>query len=178
MSSVTETPVPATTAHDTAAASLLTQMRDMVQNIRGYGFTSLKHRRRMSASTMVSTSFLLSAAVALDASEPLRRAAEATGDQIRDVVNFCNAYGPMADEVILRATGLQQTVQAQRDEAVRAALRAYRIARSFNSPSDRDVLVPTIADMKRTLGRGRKKVVKAPAPVTEPAPAAEPAKRS
>lgn len=176
MSSITETPAPATTVHDTNAASLLTQMRDMVHNIRGYGFTSLKHRQRMTASNTVPTSFMLAAAVALDASEKLRQMAEVTGDEIRDAVNFSNAYGPTADEVILHATGMQQTVRSSRDEAARKALRVYKAARGVNLPSDRDVLVPHIANMKRILARGRKKL--AASPEEPPAPTAEPAKKA
>jgi hypothetical protein len=158
------------TAHDLGAAKLLADLQGLVQAVRGYGFISTSHRRRINPSATVPTEFLLAVAVALDASEKLRAMAGITGDQIRDVVAFCNAYGPAVDEVKLKATGVQDSVKTQRANVGEIALRAYRLARDFNTPADSDVLVPHIANMKRALGRGRKKVK----PELAPAPAGDP----
>ena len=85
-----------------------------------------------------------------------------TGDQIRDVISFCNAYGPAADEMKLKAEGIVQSVKTQRSAVGQVALRVYRIARDFNLPSERERLFPHLENMKRTLGRGpKKKAVKA-----------------
>lgn len=165
MSNVTETP----TSHEVAASEMLVQLRALAQSVGDYGFITKGQRRRLNTVSTLPIPFLLSVAVALDASEALTRAAGITGAQIRDVVALANAYVPVADEMALVAGGMRDTVQAKRADTGQRALRAYRLAKSFNSPSDRELLIPHIEDMKRTLGRGRRKVVK---PVAEPKPPA------
>ena len=165
MSNVTETPVPidsqppvnntaAPTVHDLAAARMLTEIEQMVQTVRGFGFTSVSHRRRINPFSTVPTPFLLAVAVALDASPTLRAVAGVTGDELREKVSFCNAYAPVGDEMQLKGTGLVQSVRGERAAAGQLALKVYRVARGLNAPSDVEVLVPHLANMKRTLGRG------------------------
>lgn len=163
-------PGSALTAHDAGAARLLENTQSLVQVVRGYGFISRKHSRAINPTATLPTEFLLAVAVALDASESLRQSSELTGDQIRDVVSFCNAYGPAANEMQLKAEGVLQAVKTQRSSAGQVCLRVYRVARSSNLPSDREMLFPHLENMKRALARGRKKRAAAkPSPETEPA---------
>jgi hypothetical protein len=83
--------------------------------------------------------------------------AEITGDEIRQGISFCNAYGPAADEVRLKSAGLQQAVKSHRHDIGQRALRAYRVARNFHTPQEEQQLVPHIENMKRLLARGPKK---------------------
>ena len=155
-------PGPSLTVHDQGAARLLGDVQSLMQTVRGYGsFLNPKHVRFINPTASLPTEFLLAVAVALDASEKLRNSAELTGDQIRDVISFCNAYGPAADEMRLKSEGVLQAVKAQRYAVGQAALRIYRVARSNTLPSDRELLFPHVENMKRTLGRGPKKKVKA-----------------
>jgi len=153
----TPTPAPAISVHDAAAARLLGELQSVVTTIRGYGFTTASHRRRINPTATLPTEFLLAVAVALDASEQLRDTAGITGDQIRDIISFCNAYGPAADEMRLKSEGVQQAVKTQRHDIGQVALRVYRVASHFNTPSEKELLFPHIENMKRTLGRGPKR---------------------
>ena len=83
--------------------------------------------------------------------------AEITGDEIRQGLGFCNAYGPAADEVRLKSEGLLQAVKSHRHDIGHRALRAYRVARNFHTPKEEQQLVPHIENMKRLLARGPKK---------------------
>jgi hypothetical protein len=167
MSNVTETPIP----HETAAQAGLAQIRGVMESIRGFGFAGLKHRRRIGIAASLSDRFLNAVAAALDASERLRNAAELTGAQIRDAISFTNAYRPFADNVELMSSGTRQAVENTRAGVGTLALKAYKIARGMNGPSDRELLVPHLANMKEALGRGRPKN---PAAQPDPAPTAPP----
>jgi len=171
MTVIPETPTPPPTVHDIAAAKILSDVQTLVQNVRGFGFITRGHRRRINPTATVPTEFLLAVAVALDASEKLRNTAEITGDQIRDVVAFCNAYEAAANDLMLKAVGLQDTVKTQRGSAGDVCLRVYRLSRDFNKGSDKELFFPHIENMKRALGRGRKKNKKSD-------PAVEPAKKA
>lgn len=162
-------PGPSLTVHDTAAARLLGDVQSLVQTVRGYGFVSRTERRRINPTATLPTEFLLAVAVALDASEKLRQTTDITGDQIRDVISFCNAYGPAADEVRLKAEGVLQSVKSQRFEVGQVALRVYRFARDFHTPSEKELLVPHVENMKRLLARGPKKKAAAKADASKTA---------
>jgi hypothetical protein len=173
-------PGPILSPHEAGAARLLSDVQSLVQTIRGYGFITVQHSRSINATATLPTDFLLSVPVALDASETLRTNAGITGDQIRDVVAFCNAYGPAADEMRLKSEGMQQSVRTQRFEIGQVALRVYRHAKNFNLPSDKELLFPHMQNMKRSLARGRKKkaATKPPTdPATPPNPQTDPAKK-
>jgi hypothetical protein len=159
------------------AQEILVQIRALMQKVRGYGFVTKSHRKRLTPAAALKDPYLLSVAVAMDASADLAQATGITGAEIRDIVNFCNAFLPVVDEMRLAAAGLEQTIQTQRGEGGQKCLKAYSMAKSFNRPgADGALLVPHIADMKRTLGRGRKKPASLPAP-TEPV-APQPAKKA
>ena len=167
MSNVTQTPDPidtqppvntaTPTVHDLAAARMLTEIQAMMEAIRGFSFTSALHRRRITPYLTVPTEFLLAVAVALDASPTLRIAAGITGTELREKLSFCNAYAPVGDDMKLKGDGLLQSVRSERAGANQLALKVYRVAKGLNAPADVELLVPHLANMKRTLGRGRRK---------------------
>jgi len=162
MSNVTETP----NSHEVAAREHLAQIRAIVQSVRGYGFATIKHRRRIGLPAAVSDAFLNAVAVALDASEAFANAAGVTGAQLRDAIAYTNAYRPVANELELMASGIAQGVWTTRAEAAGLALKAYRLSKGFNSPSGPELFVPHIANMKKALGRGRPKTIE-PQPDSE-----------
>ncbi|PYQ26987.1 MAG: hypothetical protein DMF56_21795 [Acidobacteria bacterium] len=146
-----------------------------MESIRGYGFAGLKHRRRIGIAAALSDRFLNAVAAALDASERLSKAAEVTGAQLRDAINFTNAYRPFADNVELMSRGARQAVENARAEAGAQALKAYKIGRGMNSPGDRELLVPHLANIKEALGRGRPKTQAAQPTTAPPTPTPTPA---
>ncbi|HTD83790.1 MAG TPA: hypothetical protein VK648_08380 [Gemmatimonadaceae bacterium] len=161
---------PTSNPHETEAQELLVQLRALMLKIRGYGFTAINQRRRLIPAASLPLAYVLSVGVAVDASEEFARVCGLTGPEIRDKVNFTNAFSPVIAELKLAAAGLEQTIQTQKGELGQKCLKAYSMAKSFNRPGDNGaVLIPHIADMKRTLNRGRKKTVQAPP--TAPVPA-------
>jgi hypothetical protein len=157
--SVIDTPVP----HNEAANTILGQLRTIVQSIQGFNFVTTGQRRRLSSAASVPDTFLLTVGLALDASSDLATAAKVQGAELRDAVNFSNAFRAVATELEVVARGLRETIDARRADAGGRALRAYSLARSFNRPSDRDLLIPHLREMQRTLGRGRRRVLTPPA---------------
>lgn len=169
MSNVIETPA----THDTAAGEMLVQLRNLAQTIKGYGFSTKGQRRRLTTFATLPIPFMLEVAVALDASPAYAQHCGITGAQIREIVQFANAYAPVGSELVLVGTGVNDTVQVQLAEAGRLCLRAYRLAKGFHSPTDRELLMPHFAEMQRLLKRGRPSRVRAKPPET-PAPAPKP----
>lgn len=151
MSNVIETPV----GHETAAGDMLVRLRELAHTVSGYGFSTKGRRRSLSTFATLPIPFMLEVAVALDASRAYADHCGITGAQIRDIVNFANAYGPVGSELVIVGTGVNDTVQVKLAEIGKLCLRAYRVARSFHSPTDRELLMPHVAEMQRLLGRGR-----------------------
>ena len=153
MSNVIEIP----SSHDVAARDALAQIRAIVQAVPGYGFAGTMHRRRISFLSAVPDRFFYAVALALDALPVLAAAAGVTGAELRDAVSYSNAYRPFATELTLMANGVVQGVIATRAEKANLGLKAYRLSRGYNSPGDRELLVPHLAGMREALGRGRPK---------------------
>jgi hypothetical protein len=166
--STTETPTP----HPQAAAGLVNQLRALMQSIGGFGFVTRAQRRRINASASVSDAFLLQVAQALDASEDFTAAARVTGADLRDAVTFSTAFTPVATELQLFARGLLETIAVRRADAGEQALRAYSVGKSFDRPSQRELLIPHLRDIKSALKRGRRKAPVLPPMPPEPPPAA------
>lgn len=155
-------------SHETAASDSLAQIRTIMQGVPGYGFAGAKHRSRIGAVAAVPDRFLLAVALALDASPTLAAAAGVTGAELREAVSYAHAYRPFASELTLMGNGMLQGVQAKRADKASLAFKAYRLAKGYNSPADRQLLVPHIASMRAALGRGRPSVKATAPPEPEP----------
>ena len=162
-----DTPV----SHAEAAAAILSQLQAITESIPGFGFLTRGQRRRITASASVPDEFLLTVALALDASPEFANAARLRGSELRDLVNYSNACRAVVQQFQLMARGLSETIAGRRFELGKAALRAYGVAKTFNRPSEQDQHVPHILAMQRTLGRGRPRMT-APAEPDAPASAA------
>lgn len=155
MSSVTETPVP----HTEAANTIIAQLRAISQSIQGFNFAAPGQRRRLSSTASVPDDFLLTVALALETAPDIAVAAKIQPVELRDIVNYSNAFRTVATELEVVARGLRETIDARRFDLGNRALRAYAMARKFTRPSDRDLLIPHLREMQRTLGRGRRRVL-------------------
>lgn len=162
--STVETPV----AHIESANTFMTQLRALMQSISGFSHISSEQRRRLIPPAAVPDRFLLTVAAALDASSVLANAAQITGPELRDAINFTNAFESVATELELAARGLRETITTRRADAGGRALRAYRMSKSLDRPNERSVLIPHIRDMKRSLGRGRQRSTAEEPPVETP----------
>ncbi|HEU4889116.1 MAG TPA: hypothetical protein VFV49_14620 [Thermoanaerobaculia bacterium] len=177
---MTTIPMEPPNPHEVAVLNHIAQLRLIQDSIAGYGFIGGQRRQSLKSSAAIPDRFLEAVAAALDASLHLATSSKVTGAQLRDVIAFARAFNSLADELEIVARGLRHTIAVRRGELARLGLRAYRIARSLDLPSEAQQLVPHIKEMKRTLGRGRPNkpvpVVPAPPPVPPtPTPiAAEP----
>lgn len=165
------------TPHEITAQAMMMQLRETVQGIAGYAFVGRGQRRKLNTAASLPDRFLQSVAVACDASSHLAGSSQITGSELRDTIAFARAYTSVADELEVIARGLRDTIAARRGDVGQRALRAYSMAKSINRPSDREVLIPHVNEMKRALGRGRRSKNTVPgAPPVAPAPPTAPAK--
>jgi hypothetical protein len=147
----TETPIN----HQQIADEILAAVQAGTARIVGFTFMPLGERRRVVVWANLPVPFLNAVAAALDASETLRNVTGLTGAFLRDAIAFRNACQGLADQLALHAVGIRHTIAAKLGVVGNAGLRAYEIAKAMNRESDRELLVPHIADMKRTLGKSR-----------------------
>jgi hypothetical protein len=145
--------VPNTSVHEENATAMLVQLRVLVQAVPGFGYLSKAQRRSITPAATVPDVFLLSTGVACDASPTLATSSGLTGVETREVVVFTRAYLSVADELELLAKGLRDTVAQVRAPVGQRSLRAYFNAQRINNPSERALLIPHLANMKRDLGR-------------------------
>jgi hypothetical protein len=148
--------IPESNSLEVEAQNLVRQIRALLHAIPGFGVLSSERRAELNGRNQtVSDRYLESVAVALDASLHLSDAAQATSADVRHAVRFAQAFLAVADELTLLARGLRDTVLAKRGDAVNRGLAVYAIAKTINRPGDRELLIPHVDAMKRTLGRGR-----------------------
>ena len=78
-----------------------------------------------------------------------------TAGQIRDTIGFSHAHASLAEELRILARGVDDTVAERRNNVGQRALLVYNAANRLNRIEDREMLIPHLAAMKRTLNRGR-----------------------
>ena len=156
--------------HQQIADEILAAVQTATQRIEGFTFVPVGERRRVTVWANLPVPFLNAVATALDVSETLRGATGLTGAVMRDAIAFRNAYQGLADQLTLHGNGLRHTIAVKLAPVGNAALRAYEIAKAMNRASDSELLIPPLADMRRTLGKSRP----SPPPAEEPAPGTPP----
>ncbi len=159
--------------HEQLASTIMASARESAQSVPGFVFAAKGRRRKITTSASVPDSFLEAVAVACVASPHLSEANEITPAELRACITFSRAYKSVANEYVVIARGLLDTVAEHRNSVAQRARRVYSMVKDLNHPEERELLVPHAEDMRRTLGRGRPKRVKVPAPGT-PAPSTQP----
>lgn len=161
-------------SHQETAQAMMIQLRQIATTVAGFAHLSSTRRRKITSSASLPDAFLQAVAVACDATPHLASSSQISGAEIRDGLGFSQAYTSVADELELLARGLRGTVANRRFDLGQRALRAYGMAKSINRPEDRELLIPHLADMKRTLGRGRRHAAAVPpaeeVPIAKPEP--------
>jgi hypothetical protein len=173
----TQNDVPATpspVSHTDAAQALLEQTRAMRQQIPNFVVpTSGKETLRLLPAASVPPEFVELSAVAVKNSIPLVRGGDADPAQTRDLMNFAEAYGPLADELEALSQFIRHSIIAARSRAGGQALTTYALAKALAKRPETADLAPHVADMRRALGRTRK-AKSQPAPTPAPVPAEPP----
>jgi hypothetical protein len=157
VSAVVSTDVTPVSSHtDAAQARLqeLRQIRSLIPNI--VIPESPKDRSRLNSGASVSPEFVELTAVAVANESSLVRGDGATPAEVRDFMDYAEAYGPFAAELEAFAYFVRHSVTAARHSAGIEALTTYALAQRLAKRPRTAHLAPRVADMRRALGRMRK----------------------
>ena len=175
MSNNTEVPVATTpqTSHQDEAVALIDDIRAMKQRVPNFAVPATKNAgRQLAAAASVPPPFVDLAALAIRNNEELTRGGNSGSVQMRDQMDFADAYDPVADELEALAHFIRHSVRVARNAAGSNALLTYSVAKRLAKRPETASLAPHVADMKSALGSGRKAKAKpSPKPAT-PVPSA------
>lgn len=179
----TQNEVPVTTpSYLEGAEALIDDIRALKDRVPKFVVPdSKKARLEIASAASVPPQFVDLAALAVRNHEELTRGGSFGLAQIRDRMNYADAYGPVADELEAMALFIRHSVTVAKNEAGSNALTTYALAKRLAKRPETANLAPHVEDMRLALGaRGRKAKAKAkpapqPAPpVTPSSPAASP----
>ena len=147
----------AATPHTEAAQALVEQLRAMRQAIPHLVIPATRDEtRRLSRAASVPPQFVELTAVAVKNSSALVRGGGADPTEIRDLMSFAEAYGPVADEHEALAQFIRHSIAAAKNKAGSDALTTYALARRLAKRPENADLAPHVEDMRRALRVPRK----------------------
>ncbi|MCU1347648.1 MAG: hypothetical protein JWO56_678, partial [Acidobacteria bacterium] len=178
-----ETPNPNPASRTEDAQAMLDRVEAWRKEIPTFSFPLPQGDRRVqSAARVVPHELLEQTVVAVKTIDVLARG-NANPDELRDLVQYAVAFGPVADAIVRLAAEMQHSVDTARAKAGAHALVTFNLADRLSMLPGNEHLVPIVADMRRTLRtvprfRGAKKAKKdtttTPAGPGNPTPAAPP----
>jgi len=112
--------------------------------------------QRLSSAASVSPEFIELTNVAVANQTALVRTDGVTPAEVRDLVSYADAYGPLADELEAVAQFIRHSTMTARNIAGTEALTRYALAQRLAKQRKTAYLAPHVADMRRALGRGRR----------------------
>jgi dsRNA-specific ribonuclease len=158
---------------------MITAMRELVQSgISGFALAAKGRRRKINTTASLSDAFFEAIAAACAVHSELAAAGGVSASDLRNTIARSRVRASVAEELRILARGVDDTDAEDRHQAGQRALRVYHVADRINRPEDREMLIPHLAAMKRTLNRGRSAAkrsaaAKAAAAATATAKAAE-----
>ena len=171
MSNNTEVPVTTTPqpSHLDEAIALIDDIRAMRQRVPNFVVPESKNAgRQLSPAASVPPQFVDLAALAIRNNEELTLGRDSGSVQMRDKMDFADAYDPVADELEALASFINHSVTKAKNKVGSGALNTYALAKRLAKQPETADLIPHVDDMSKALGRkGRKaKSQPAPAPAT------------
>jgi hypothetical protein len=143
--------------HTQAAQARLQELRQSRALIPHFTLPiSAKESVRLMAAASVSPQFVEASASAMANEKALERG-ELTPDEIRDLMAYADAYGPLADEYEAMGQFLRHSINAARNVAGSEALATYNNAKRLAKIPRYAGLAVYVADMRRALGKARGK---------------------
>ena len=115
-----------------------------------------KETRKLNSAASVSPQFVEAGASAMTNEKALQRA-DVTPEEIRDLMAYADAYGPLVDEYEAMGQFLRHSVNAARNRAGSEALATYHNAKRLAKIPRYAGLAVYVADMRRALGKARGK---------------------
>jgi hypothetical protein len=139
-------------AHTAAAQSRILEVRAMREIIPNFIDSGTKtDAQRIISSSAVPPEFIEIVAAAIGNEPDLRRETVDT-NRVRDLMDYAQAYGPVADEFEAMAHFLRHSINVARSTAGNEALSTYALAKHLVRRPAMARLVPYVADMSRALG--------------------------
>ena len=117
---------------------------------------SPKETSKLTSAASVPPEFVELTAVAITNENALVRGDGMPPAEMRDLVQYAEAYGPFADELEAFAQFVRHSVTAALNAAGSEALTTYALAQRLAKRPKHAHLAPYVADMRRALGRFRK----------------------
>ncbi len=143
--------------HTEAAQARLQELRQSRALIPRFTLpVSPKETQKLSAAASVSPQFVEASASAMANEKALERSI-VTPDEMRDLMSYADAYGPLADEHEAMGQFLRHSINAARNVAGSEALATYHNAKRLAKIPRYAGLAPYVADMRRALGKMRGK---------------------
>jgi hypothetical protein len=143
---------PATSTHVDGAGAMIAELHAMQERTPMFSFpTERNSTQKLSTAASVPRA-ALDKVVAMVETEPSLSASQIGPDELRDLVAFASAYGPVPDEMEATAYGLRHTVTAALNKAGSVALIVYEVAKRQSRRPESAHLRPHVADLKRLLG--------------------------
>jgi hypothetical protein len=180
MTIANEVPVTPGQSYADSAQARIEDVRVMRQKIPNLVIpTSKGAGRRLVTTASVPKKFVDLTAVAVRNNATLVRSSGQDLEQDRDLTDFAEAYGPVADELEVLAHFIRHSIASAKSKVGGSALTTYAVARVLAKRPETADLLPHVDDMGKALGRrGRKsKSKQAPSPVppvtpdpTQPSP--------
>jgi hypothetical protein len=162
------------TSHTESAQAHMEQLRAMRLTIPNFVIPATKNgTQKLSSAASVSPVFVEMTAVAVKNSVHLVRGSASDPDETRGLMSYADAYGPFADELEALAHFVRHSIAAAKFKAGNDALTTYALMQRLAKLPETAELAPYVEDMRRALGRGRKKAAPE-TPTTEPDPAKPP----
>jgi hypothetical protein len=163
-----------TVPHAQTAQERMQELRRWREQIPNFVIpTTVDATRRLSSAASVPPEFIELTNLAISNHTSVVRTEGATPEQVRSLVSYADAYGPLADELEALATFIRYSTTAARNRAGTEALMTYALAQRLAKLPETAALKPHVADMRRALRRGRR-----PSPETTARKAAERAARA
>jgi hypothetical protein len=149
--------VETTTTHTDAAQARLQELRLMRDRIPRFVIPAFPtETMRLSNAASVPPEFVELTTVAIANEKVLARGEGTSPAEMRDLMSYADAYGPVADELEALAHFVRHSVTAARNKAGSEALTTYSLTQRLAKRPEHARLVPYAADMRRALGRVRK----------------------
>lgn len=133
--------------------------------------TTKKLTQRLTNAASVPPPFVEITAVAVKNSATLVRPTALAPEEVRGLMSYAEAYGPLADEAETLAHFIRHSVTAAKHRAGVDALTTYAVAQQLAKRPEGAELVPYVDDMRRALGRSGKKKAAAVVSPVQPEPA-------
>jgi hypothetical protein len=125
--------------------------------------SSKKETARLRSAASVPPEFIELTNLAVANERELVRGGAITPAEVRDSLDYADAFDPFADELEALVQFVRHSVTAARNKAGVAALTTYALAQRLAKQPETAHLAPLVEDMRRALNRGRKKSLEAAA---------------